>query len=453
MIGPRNLSRGTYRAGAHVDMDSDSSHTSRTALLKHLDQVFEMARVLAPTEKRASKLVEATYRRAAQSSAPDDHSVRAWLLRLLLQTYAARRSDAATTSSVSTMRRPADLLQDFRFQTAEDALQRSVPVAFALRSPREQLVITLCDIVALDPMEAATVLDTTPRDLHEEAATARDALWDAVRNELTTGEQTLVEEELPDGALQNAVRRVVAPHLGPMPPRLRPSVTAIMDQDPRELQATAPEDEFDTLDDPVPPRHAESPRGPRSRSPRLGKRLQKGGVILLVVLALSLAAYGVATYLLPRQAPSTVNLIQLSAERADGLQPILETTNAVEAELYVTEQLGRNIAVPRIDSSVLRGVSIVEMNGAIRIPAFVFTDQATDRRITAYAYTYAVIDQLGDRVQLAQDVRETLQSEQRITLHPTDTGNVLVWRVRDDIYLAVTEGNPRSLRSRIAPAS
>lgn len=434
-------------------MASDPSHISRTALLKHLDRVFEMARVLAPTEKRASKLVEATYRRAAQSSAPDDQSVRAWLLRLLLQTYAARRSDAATTSSVSTMRRPADLLQDFRFQTAEDALQRTVPVAFALRSPREQLVITLCDIVALDPMEAATVLDTNPRDLHDEAAAARDALWNAVQKELTAGERTLVDEELPDGALQEAVRRVVAPHLGPVPPTLRPSVSAIMAQDPQELEAGFTEDDADAIDDPLPPRASGSPHSSRSRSPHLGERLQKGGIALLVVLALSLAAYGVTTYLLPSPAPSTVNLIQLSAERANGLQPTLETTNAVEAELFVAEQLGRNIAVPRIDSSVLRGVSIVEMNDAIRIPAFVFTDQATDRRITAYAYTYAVIDQLGDRVQLAQDVRETLQSEQRITLHRTDLGSVLVWRVRDDIYLAVTDGNPRSVRSRITPAS
>ena len=434
-------------------MAFDSSHTSRTALLKHLDRVFEMARVLAPTEKRASKLVEATYRRAAQSSAPDDQSVRAWLLRLLLQTYAARRSDAATTSSVSTMRRPADLLQDFRFQTAEDALQRTVPVAFALRSPREQLVITLCDIVALDPMEAATVLDTNPRDLHDEAAAARESLWDAVQNELTAGERTLVDEELPDGALQEAVRRVVAPHLGPVPPTLRPSVSAIMDQDPGAVQTTSPEDDFDAIDDPVPPQNTDSPHRTRNSSPHLSERLQKGGIALLIILALSLAAYGVTTYLLPRPAPSTVNLIQLSADRASGVEPMLETTNAVEAELFVTEQLGRNIAVPRIDSSVLRGVSIVEMNDAIRIPAFVFTDQATNRRITAYAYTYAVIDQLGDRVQLAQDVRETLQNEQRITLHTTDTGNVLIWRVRDDIYMAVTEGNPRSVRSRIAPAS
>jgi len=437
-------------------MAFDSSHTSRTALLKHLDRVFEMARVLAPTEKRASKLVEATYRRAAQSPAPDDESVRAWLLRLLLQTYAARRSDAATTSSVSTMRRPADLLQDFRFQTAEDALQRTVPVAFALRSPREQLVITLCDIVALDPMEAATVLDTNPRDLHDEATAARESLWDAVQNELTAGERTLVDEELPDGALQEAVRRVVAPHLGPVPPTLRPSVSAIMDQDPRELQATSPEDDFDAIDDPVPPQATDSPDSPhraRGSSSHLGERLQKGGIALLVILALSLAAYGVTAYFLPRSAPSTVNLIQLSAEQAGDVEPMLETTNAVEAELFVTEQFGRNIAVPRIDSSVLRGVSIVEMNDAIRIPAFVFTDQATNRRITAYAYTYAVIDQLGDRVQLAQDVRETLQSEQRITLHTTDMGNVLIWRVRDDIYLAVTEGNPRSVRSRISPAS
>ena len=433
-------------------MASDSSPTSRTALLKHLDRVYEMARVLAPTEKRASKLVEATYRRAAQSSAPDGHSERAWLLRLLLQTYAARRSDAATTSSVSTMRRPADLLQDFRFQTAEDALQRTVPVAFALRSPREQLVLTLCDIVALDPMEAATVLDTDPQGLHEEAAAAREALWNAVRDELTAGERMLVEEELPDGALQDALSRVVAPHLGPLPPTLRPSVSAIVAQDPTEL-ASMPDDDPDEEDDLGPTQPFSTQHRPRSSSPHLGERLQKGGIALLIILAASLAAYGVSTYLLPESSPATVNLIQLSAERANGLQPTLETSNAVEAELFVTEQLGRNIAVPRIDSSVLRGVSIVEMNDAIRVPAFVFTDQASNRRITTYAYTYAVIDQLGDRVRLTQDVRENLQSEQQIMLHTTDTGSVLIWRVRDDIYLAVTQANPRSIRGRIAPAS
>lgn len=433
-------------------MASNSSPISHTALLKHLDRVYEMARVLAPTEKRASKLVEATYRRAASSTPPDGQSVRAWLLRLLLQTYAARRSDAATTSSVSTMRRPADLLQDFRFQTAEDALQRAVPVAFALRSPREQLVLTLCDIVALDPAEAATVLDTNPQDLYEEAAAARDALWNAVQDELTPGECTLVEEELPDGSLQDALSRVVAPHLGPLPPTLRPSVSAIMTQDPTELPDEA-DNELE-IDDEIASSHPFRAQHPSSRSSSdLAERLQKGGVILLVVLALSLAAYGATTYFMPPSAPASVNLIQLSADRAGDLQPTLETSNAVEAELFVTEQLGRNIAVPRIDSSTLRGVSIVEMSDAIRVPAFVFTDQSSDRRITAYAYTYAVIDQLGDRVQLAQDVRENLQSEQQITLHTTDAGNVLVWRVRDDIYLAVTQADPRRLRTRITPTS
>ena len=64
-----------------------------------------------------------------------------------------------------------------------------------------------------------------------------------------------------------------------------------------------------------------------------------------------------------------------------------------------------------------------------------------------------MIDQRGDAFHIVRVVREMRQTAPRIALHPTDTGNVLVWRVRDDIYLAVTEGNPRSLRSRIAPAS
>ncbi len=436
-------------------MSAKNSHTTPpTALLKHLDRVYEMARVLAPTEKRASKLVEATYRRAAQSTPPETGTVRAWLFRLLLQTYATRRSDAATTSSVSTMRRPADLLQDFRFQTAEDALQRVVPVAFALRSPREQLVLTLCDIVELGLDEAAVVLDTEPDALADEVAAAREALWKAARAELTRGERTLVEEELSTNALLDALRRVIAPHLGPLPPTLRPSVAALIEHP----SAAADDDPFDASDD-----HPDAPVAEpfSSRPPpaadgggfRLGRRLQRFGTALLIVLVTGLAGYLVADLLPSNDEPAATDLLRLSVQHADDVRPGLQTSSAEEAAQFVLDRLGRRIAVPTIEEATLSGVSIVELDADTRVPVFVFDDNASDQRITTYAYTYAVLDRLGDRVRLTRELRQQLQDEEHITLQTMDDSGVLVWRKRDDIYVAVTKADPRRVRPRIAHSS
>lgn len=436
-------------------MPVDASNTpSRTALLKHLDRVYEMARVLAPTDKQSSKLVEATYRRAAQSAPPEAHRVRAWLLRLLLQTYATRRSDAATTSSVSTMRRSADLLQDFRFQAAEDALQKVVPVAFALQPPREQLVLTLCDIVEVNTDEAAVILDTDPEALMEERAAAHTSLWETTRTELTDGERTLVEEELPDDALLDALRCVIAPHLGPLPPTLRPSVTAIMEQTPSdEAEEDLALPDEDLFEPSAEARPTETQHTAPGTDTALSDRLQRFGGALLLILITGLAGYLVASVLLSGPASTATDLLQLSVQQADAVRPGLETGNIAEAEQFVREQLGRRIAVPTIEAAALSGVSIVEIDAGARVPAFVFDDDASDQRITTYVYTYALLDQLGERVQLAQDMRQQLQEEERINLQEFGERGVLVWRKHDDIYVAVTKTDPRQMRPRISHPS
>lgn len=435
-------------------MSADASNTMpRTAFLKHLDRVYEMARVLAPTDKQASKLVEATYRRAAQCSPPSSHEVRAWLFRLLLQTYATRRSDAATTSSVSTMRRPADLLQDFRFQTAEDALQRAVPAAFALQPPREQLVLTLCDIVELSTEEAAVVLDTEPDALTDEVASAREALWEAIYAELTDGEQTLIEEELPDDALLEALRRVIAPHLGPLPPTLRPSVTAIVEQTPPEDEDDEPSPTSEaplftsSRADPSPDANPEARRTGSSRA----KHVQRLGVILLVLLVTGLTGYFLSSSFFSRSEPVPTDLLQLSVQYADNVQAGLQTGNADEAEQYVYEQLGRRITVPAIESATLDGVSIVEVDADTHVPALLFDDADSGQRITTYAYTYALLDQLDNRVQLGREIRQQLQEEERIHLQTRSENGVLIWRKQADIYVAVTKADPREVRPRITP--
>ena len=106
--------------------------------------------------------------------------------------------------------------------------------------------------------------------------------------------------------------------------------------------------------------------------------------------------------------------------------------------------------MPGIDGAVLSGVAIVEIAPAVEIPAFIFQDPASDGRITLYAYTYALLDRYETRLQLERDILQQIQNERHFDLHDLGENKVLVWRNRDEIYVAVTTGEAESLRDRIS---
>ncbi len=132
------------------------------------------------------------------------------------------------------------------------------------------------------------------------------------------------------------------------------------------------------------------------------------------------------------------------------MRPSLKTESPEEAEAYVQDQLQWRLTLPSIDQAVLSGVGLREVAPAITVPVFLYQDTAQDdRRIALYVFSYALLDRHGDRIQLEPEIQRQITDDGRFDLHDLGKRNVLVWRNRDDIYVAVTPGNPEALRKRI----
>ena len=70
--------------------------------------------------------------------------------------------------------------------------------------------------------------------------------------------------------------------------------------------------------------------------------------------------------------------------------------------------------------------------------------------ITLYAFTYALLDEFSDRIQLGDDILEAIASENTFDLHDlNDRQKFVIWRNSNDIFMAVTAGDPIQLRDRI----
>jgi hypothetical protein len=63
------------------------------------------------------------------------------------------------------------------------------------------------------------------------------------------------------------------------------------------------------------------------------------------------------------------------------------------------------------------------------------------------------LDLYSDRLSLEADIQNQIVAEQHYDLHDLGEKQVLVWRHRDDIYLAVTRGEAETLQGRITFAS
>ena len=83
------------------------------------------------------------------------------------------------------------------------------------------------------------------------------------------------------------------------------------------------------------------------------------------------------------------------------------------------------------------------------MPAIRYEDEESSLPITVFALSYRFLDD-HPSVQLSSDVRRQIQSETNFDLHSLRTADVLVWRHRSNIFLAVTDLDGQALRSRIS---
>ncbi len=190
------------------------------------------------------------------------------------------------------------------------------------------------------------------------------------------------------------------------------------------------------LDDLAPPRAHRPPPAPQRRAP-----------VQRVVLALLLiAAAGLIGYILsrPGEAPGGPDVLARSVEAAGDLRHILGTDQPAEAQQFVRDEFGWRVGVPTFATATLRGVAIARTAPAVEVPVFLYAD-GDGRDVAVFAYSYALLDQVPDRLTLARADYDELDVGVPVVRRVGGTG-VLLWRDRDDIYVAVTDLPPAVLQ-------
>ena len=432
---------------------TSSDSLASDSLLRHLPSVYALAQVVTPDAEAAARLVEATYRRAFDDAAagkqpskpdapshpeaapgtqdaPDAPGTKEHLLRLLLET---RKTDATAPSKEAEGESAGNgaspgasgaALQALRERLALHAVERAFPKVFATLPGGARVLLLLCEVEGLTCEAASRVMGLSPDEACARLEHAKEAARSALRGEVTVRERYLIDTCLPDTWLPDALRQAVATDLAALPPTLEPALR-------RRRYGTRQ----------APPRARPAPR-PSTRPNRL---VRLGFAVLLI---LTVGLIGVFVSRLLSSEPES-DLIVLSVEQAPSAEAVLETNRPDRAEAFVESQFDWALTLPSIEQATLLGVGTTEITDGTRVPVFLYRDDLTGETLTLYAFTYALLRSDDTRLRLAPDILRQIETDRHFDLHDLGERRVLVWRYRDDIFVAVTEGNAEALQQRI----
>lgn len=433
---------------------SNASLTERQELLlQHLDSIYLLAQAVSPDGTQAAQLVEATYIQAFITP-PLNHTFeddKRWLFQLLMQIHREQTEvdhldDEGETHRVDAV--PAlESLNVLRRRLARQIVDRALPVALTTLPDRQWLILLLCDAEGLSCADAARVLDLeAEEDARGLLEQARLGVENVLQANVSDPERRLLNQSLSADWLRATLRRTIEAEFSPVPPSLRQSVFNITEPTDAEQGATdAPATSNTALTTAAPDADPSKPQRHQTILPRL----RRFSGALLLILTVALIGYVISRSL--EKTPET-NLITLSVQQADAVRSAIETPSPEQAEAFVLTELNWRLTLPTIHHTVLKGVGTREVARGVTVPVFLYEDTFNDasaQQITLYVFTYALLDQYRDRIQLDSEILRQIQDDLQFDLHDLGERNALVWRSRDDIYVAVTSGDPEALRQRI----
>lgn len=150
-----------------------------------------------------------------------------------------------------------------------------------------------------------------------------------------------------------------------------------------------------------------------------------------------------------RSEVSITDLLELSAEVARDLEIAEPITESDQAQAYIRTEFGWRVGVPLIEDIPLVGMSIVDLAPAVGVPAFIYENP--EQRIVVLSLNYALLDDVPDRIRISPEDNEAL-IDGRPHLTTLDNQDVVIWRHRDDIYIAVPDFPAESLIGSISMA-
>lgn len=416
---------------------STLSGKNRDVLLQHLESLFALAQVVSSDAEHAAQLVDTTYRRASGTASEFESAeqARLWLFHLMMEIRSESLEKPGSNEPASVVGIPPEPLElaDLRRRLAEEFIDRAVPPAFAALRTQYRMILMLCDVEHIPCEEAARILGVDPVLACTTLDEARRALHQAVLRSATAAERELLESGIAANWTQAALQRMANSQLVATPPTLRSSVASNFRTDPGPGPATSPT--VKTLSN--------------KNDLSWGSLLKKFGAMMLVVAVAGLLGYGF-TSLMSRGEPD-LNLISLSAHQAESIVATFQTSSPEQAERYIYDRLGARITIPVINEATLQGISIRQVVENADVPVLLFHDVASSTSIIIYVYTYAFLDRHEERLVLERDILRQIEAEGNFDLHDLGETKALIWRYRDDIFVAITTGDAEELRGRIAP--
>lgn len=406
----------------------------RDALLQNLPGIFAVAQVIAPNADEAVHLVEESYRRALASSErfSSAESARLLLMQLLVEVRgeAVPSGNDVTAEEADASGRDAVDLADFRRRHAMRLVGHALPAAFATLTSEQRLLLMLCDVERIDCEATGRILGLDPVIACRRVEEARIALHKALFATSNAVEKELLETSLQGAWKREALQRMVESELVTLPPTLQPSVLAIA----KSISGGSGEK----------PESAVSKNESVEPATSWRRLAQRAVAIVAIIATAGLLGYGF-TYLMRRE--PDLSLISVSARHADAVEATFKTSSPEQAERYIYDRLGERLTVPSIQQAALLGVTVGDVTASAQVPILIYREGT--HTITVYVYSYAFLDKHGKELVLERDILRQIEDEGNFDLHDLGEDKVLIWRNRDDIYIAITPGDAEELRQRI----
>lgn len=410
-------------------------------MAQHIPALYPLARVLVGSDEAVS-LVRTVYEHAADVSPaqrPDDE--RQWLIRLMVEARDGTLESAEP--EWSTQNEPSFTDDPFRREVAKRTARRALPAAYASCSIHERFILAMDVLANPSDEDLSETLDTTVSDARSVRDRAHSALRASLRDVLNGPERMLVDVALPDDALRAQLRSLLTDRFDPPPSFLQSDVTEILEAARAERQSGPSTDSRSSANRSFLKKAESSLEGLVSVRRLLG---------LLLVGLLLIAGVGGASYLLSSGSPpSATSIVDLSIRHADRVRVTATTSAPPEAAQYIRQTWDRTLSVPSIEGATLRGVGQLPLSDDVVVPTLLYADDESGGQIVAYAFNYALINQLENRANLDRELRAKLAANDAFLDQQHPDRDLVMWRQRDDIFVVVAppEMDADALRSRI----
>lgn len=377
----------------------------------HLDQLFLIAQFITRDADHAARLVDSMYKSIDADSSASEVSLEGLVNRLLaIADSLDRRSEDN--------RSPGDHSEQARRHESEQFLASSVRLQFLLLTPRDRLELWRC--VEFD-------MPIAPDQ------NALDAFKDQLLSSLDTHQGFVFGNLVTREAVASALKAYWNSAFIPVPPTLR----SVVESGDRLRKPEAAR------------RNRRASARPTRKNPTRERPNRVNRVILYTWVILAASAIGYLLMRVGTPTPPSSDILELSLSVADDVDITFHTGNAEQAERFIADRLGWRLSTPVITQASLLGISFTEILDSIELPVLVFTDNEDHSEFPVFVFSYKFLENHRDRFRLARGTLRQIQESAGFDIHELDSRTAVVWRDRDDIFVAFVEGSGTDFQARI----